>query len=44
MNEVEFIRTEDGIAAVISKPDGEILVELMSTEEFSNMCRALGME
>lgn len=37
MNEIEFIPTDDGVAAVVTKPDGEVTVEVLSLEQFERL-------
>lgn len=40
MNEIEFLPTEEGVAAVVTKPDGEVTVEVLSLEQFQRLRQA----
>lgn len=37
MNEIDFLSTDEGVAAVVSKPDGEVTVEVLSLEQFERL-------
>lgn len=40
-NKLEFVICEEGVIAVITKPDGEVGIVNMSMDEFDAMCRAI---
>lgn len=40
MNQLELVPCEDGLTAVVTKPDGEVTMEHMSWEQFKRLRKA----